>query len=716
MKTLYTFLILALMIFSHAMAQESTISGIIKDISGSGMPGANIYIKGTYDGVSSNTDGNFTLKTLVRGEQILIVSYIGFIEQQIPIDIQGDKYFEIILKAVQNELSEVVIAAGAFEASDEKRGVVLKPLDILTTPTAEGDIYGALKTLPGAQTVGEDGRLFVRGGDHYESSTFIDGMLVQQPYYSTTPDIPARGRFSPQLFTGTLFSTGGFSAEFGQALSSALILNTVDMPAESFTSIGLLNVGASLGHTQKWERSAISASLDYTNLKPYFALAKPKDEYTHEPEVYGGTISGRKMFSENGMWKSMATYSHDHTGVYYPNLEAAEGELPYDLVNDNLYANSVIKNTLNKNWMYYGGVSASWNRDKVRPGEAEAIVESSGFQAKNGYKYIPYNGMTINFGGIYSYSDYSRKFRATADTTFLGASYQDHNPALYAEGEWNFSGKLALRTGFRGEYSSLQNHFNLAPRLSAAFQTGAHSQISAAYGHFYQSPQSQYLAFNNSLNFEEAQHYILNYQYQHNDRIFRLETYWKNYNNLTKFDLKNQNYEPEYYSNEGKGYARGIDIFYRDWKTIDWLDFWVSYSYIDTKRDYRNYPSEVQPSFVANHQLSIVAKYWFNSINTQIGASYTFTSGRPYENPNIEGFMNQKTKNYHDLSINCSHLMDVFGNFTILYISLSNVTAADHIYGYRYYSLPSPDGEFGEYPVTDGLKHFLVVGLFMNIN
>ncbi|MEJ7665878.1 MAG: hypothetical protein WKG07_43365 [Hymenobacter sp.] len=57
-----------------------------------------------------------------------------------------------------------MITGGAFEASDERRAAVLKPLDMLTTAGANADIAAALNTLPGTTRVGEEGKLFVRGG------------------------------------------------------------------------------------------------------------------------------------------------------------------------------------------------------------------------------------------------------------------------------------------------------------------------------------------------------------------------------------------------------------------------------------------------------------------------------------------------------------------------------------------------------------------------
>ena len=162
------------------------------------------------------------------------VSFLGFETYTDTIEINGGELtIDIAIKESFNELKAVVISAGAFEASDEKRGTILKPLDIVTTAGASGDIYGALTTLPGATQVGNDDGFYVRGGSDYETMTIIDGIPVQNPFFSTVPDVPSRGRFAPLLFKGTVFSTGGYSAEYGQALSSAIILNTADMPEQT---------------------------------------------------------------------------------------------------------------------------------------------------------------------------------------------------------------------------------------------------------------------------------------------------------------------------------------------------------------------------------------------------------------------------------------------------------------------------------------------------
>src|SRR5690606_39858241 len=114
------------------------------------------------------------------------------------------------LKESINEMTAVTINAGAMEASDEKKAVVLRPIDIVTIPGSMGDIVGALQTLPGTATVGNDGRLFVRGGDASETAIFIDGLKVANAYVTTANNVPNRPRFSPNLFNASFFIMGGY--------------------------------------------------------------------------------------------------------------------------------------------------------------------------------------------------------------------------------------------------------------------------------------------------------------------------------------------------------------------------------------------------------------------------------------------------------------------------------------------------------------------------
>src|SRR5205085_2289358 len=193
--------------------------------------------------------------TIEKGEQVVTVSSMGYKTAEQKINLNGPvRDLLFVIKEEINEMKAVIITAGSFEASDKKRATVLSSIDMLTTASANADVTGAIKTLPGAQQVGESEGLFVRGGTASETKTYIDGTLVNNFFYSSVPNIAQRGRFSPWLFKGTVFSAGGYSALYGQALSSALILESLDMPERSFGSLSLSFIGGSFG-IQKLSKS-----------------------------------------------------------------------------------------------------------------------------------------------------------------------------------------------------------------------------------------------------------------------------------------------------------------------------------------------------------------------------------------------------------------------------------------------------------------------------
>src|SRR5690606_26114568 len=114
------------------------------------------------------------------------------------------------------------------------------------------------------------------------------------------------------------------------------------------------------------------------------------------------------------------------------------------------------------------------------------------------------------------------------------------------------------------------------PRLSFAYKTGKSSQVSLAYGNFYQNPNSDILKFNQELKAQNTSHYILNYQYNTDGRIFRAEAYYKDYDHLVKYDTDYLGFESNF-NNSGTAYAKGVDLFWRDNRSFQDLDYWISY-------------------------------------------------------------------------------------------------------------------------------------------
>ncbi len=704
----YTILVTVCLLFITLAQAQTTISGIVTEKNGTPILGANIYLDGTYDGATSTIDGVYSFTTDEVGQQTLVVSFISFETFRITQDVSLYNNYMVVLKEDVNSLDTVVISAGSFEASDNSKVSVLKPLDVVTTASALGDFVGALQTLPGTTTVAEDGRLFVRGGDANETQIFIDGLRVFSPYTPTTANTPTRGRYSPFLFDGITFSTGGYSAEYGQALSSVLLLNTIDEPDQEKTEIALMTVGGGLGNTQKWDKSSVSVNASYINLAPYVALLPDRNEWDKPFESISGETVYRHKIGD-GQLKAYAAFDTTNFKLNIEDINAPEG-IDFGLKNNNFYSNLSYQAPLGNKWRLLTGGSYTYSNNKTDFDTTAIDSDETSIHVKAKLRKSFNSKFKLSVGAEQFFTDYGEQF----DTSFANGKigYDNNITALFTEADYVFSRKFAAKVGLRGSYSQLFNEVTVAPRVSLAYKTGKNSQLSLAYGDFYQQPQSEFLKYTQNLEAARAQHFIANYQYTANDRIFRAELFRKEYNNLVTFTGDMASFDSEY-GTEGNGYAQGLDVFFRDNETFKFMDYWVSYSYLDSEREYRNYPTAATPNFANTHNLSVVAKYWIEDWKSQVGFSFQHGSGRSYTDPNLDGFLNQQTKAYNNLSVNWAYLLS---EQMILYASVNNVTNFKNVNGYQYADTSNPMGNFDRRTLRPAADQFFFVGFFWTIS
>jgi len=702
---------LFLILFSSVAFSQNTISGKVTDPKGKPVPGANIFIEGTYDGASTDENGDFSFTTDTAGNQMLVISVLTFETQKILIDAANYNNQVVKMRESVNSLDAVIVTAGTFEAGDKARVSVLKPLDIVTTAGSLGDVVAALQTLPGTQTVGESGRLFVRGGEADETQTFVDGIRVAQPYGATTDNLPTRGRFSPFLFSGISFSTGGYSAEYGEALSSVLLLNTQDEPDQNKTDISLMTVGLGIGNTQKWAKSSLSVNATYIDLAPYQKLIPQNVDWNRPYQGLSGETVYRYGFN-NGMFKLYAAFDASRFDINQENINHPLVKDRVNLVNNNFYLNSSYKGNFGGNWQLTTGLGYGYGQNKIAFNRNDIKNVEHAAQLKLKFRKSFSDRVKLSFGADYFITNFTEDYLPNFGTD-RQSGYDANIAALYTEADIFFSKKFAAKVGVRASNNNLLDETVVAPRISIAYKVAKFSQFSLAYGEFTQAPKQDYLKYYQMLESEKASHYILNFQYSKERQTFRAETYYKDYRNLVKFDSVAAPLYRTVYNNNGLGYAAGLDVFWRDGKSFKNLEYWISYSYIDTERNYRDYPHSVTPSFVADHSLSVVGKYWISDWKSQLGLTNSFTTGRPYNNPNDAKFMNGKTKAYNNLSASWAYLLS---QQKILYFSISNVLGTQNVYGYEYANSPNANGVYDRREITPTADRFFFVGFFWTIS
>ena len=735
-------LLLSILFFSILNVNgQIGISGHISNNKNKFLYGVSITLKNTYDGATTDSLGNYSFTTTEKGDQILEATITGYnlATQKIVIG-SAALVQNIILKEQITELKAVIISAGAFEASDKNKGAVLNSIDIVTTPSANGDVTSAFKSLPGTQQVGESEGLFVRGGTATESKIYMDGNLVNNFFYSSTPGIATRGRFNPFLFKGTVFSTGGYSALYGQALSSALILESTDLPekTEADLSVSVVGIGGGIQHLAKNKKSSWGISYNYTNLWLAFNVIKQKQDYFRVPLAQQTDANFRIKTKNGGFLKYYGYVSGNKVGFRNPDIDSVALKNAFVLQNLNTYQNINWKDRIGNGWKINTGISFSTNRDDIT-NELQndqnnkvsisnpAFYSFKNFSLQNVARYAQarmvvekkIKGLSVvRLGGDYFYSN-----EKTTYTLFDGTKYTekvtDNLVAGFAETDIYLTNNLAAKLGTRLEHSAVLNKWNIAPRISLAYKLAEKSQASFAYGIFYQNPERKLLPGVAGIDYSKATHYIFQYTMQTKDHTLRTELFYKKYDNLYK-TVPNFTGKEIAANNNGYGNAKGIEFFWRDKKTIKNVDYWISYSYLDTKRDFLNYPFAIQPSFAATHTVAFVFKRFMLPWKTGFNFSYNFATGRPYYNLTYDNTQSKyiigdqgKTINYNNMSFSINYLPNLGKKdakvFAVWVLGINNVLGQNQVYSYNY----SNDGSRKE-AVTPPAKRFIFIGCFLS--
>jgi vitamin B12 transporter len=421
------------------------------------------------------------------------------------------------------------------------------------------------------------------------------------------------------------------------------------------------------------------------------------------------------------MVKYYTSFGSNSLGVRRPDIDTTGVKGAFNLQNTNWYNNLSYKEGLGNGWKINIGVSYSTNNDKINNQLQDQYNQSKVFpqqwlndknfslksrqnlsQVRAVFEKRLRGISSLKFGSEYWYAYNRSTYNGT--TTLL----KDHYNAAFAEADVYLTNDIAAKIGSRLEYSSIINKANIAPRISLAYKTGKDAQVSVAYGDFYQKPESMHLMQITNLGYIKATHYIANYQKTNKYHTLRIEAFYKKYEDLIKtFPAINNN---------GEGYAKGVELFWRDKKTVKNLDYWISYSYLDTKRDFLNYPERLQPNFAANHTASIVAKRWVTKLSTGFNLTYSFATGRPYYNFKYSNSAGKftiadrgTTKDYHNLGFSTNYVRRIKNSYAVFVASVTNVLGSNQIFGYNY----SYNGLYKE-AITPPAKRFFFVGVFLS--
>ena len=508
---------------------QTVVHGVVRSVKGNVVDGATVRISKSGSGGSTDSTGNFIFKTQLHGKHVVVFSAIGYKSDSAAINIKGDSLaVNFKLKDSANTLTVVTVdGRRKFENIDMKKDAVMNSFEAATTAGAIADIASALRTLPGAAPQSNETGFYVHGGAANETGAYMDGLLLKNPFGSRLPDISNRSRFSPFMFKDLTFTTGGYSAQYGQALSSLLVLNTKDLPDKSSNEFTVLTVGGGGAHTERMANSSYLIGANYYNFNLNDNLDPQNVDWVKNPEQEQVTFQYKWKPNHRSMFKVLADYSDTRLSLNVFDPDSLRNDLVSN-TNKNLYLNSNYDGYLTSKLKIQTGISYNKTDESGDINTEPYHQNDDVVHARLALTGNIFKRSSIVFGGDMFTNTRNEGY---GDST---RQYSDMLSAGYGETQLYLSSKLTARIGARAEYDSYLDDFTLAPRSTFIYKTGRHSQMLASYGVFYQKPDDSYLTQTSSLNEEKATHYMLSYEYSEDSRTFRIESYYKEYADLTK--------------------------------------------------------------------------------------------------------------------------------------------------------------------------------------
>ncbi len=666
----------------QSQAQEASdsrgaISGrVLEKITRAPVVGANVVIVGGNRGAATDIDGGFLIENLAPGAYQLQVTRLGYLPSgadEIRVQPNRTLTLEILLEATYVEGEEVTFTAGYFSSDSPDLPTSARSLryeEVRRAPGAAEDVQRVIQALPGvAGESDQNNEIVVRGGDPSENLIVMDGIEVENINHfgyigSTGGPVSA---LNSEFLRDVTFASGGFSARYGDKLSSVLELDLREGSRDHFTGavdLGMAGFGGNIeGPINNGKGSYMIAArksyMDWivstgsTGLTsvPYYWNTQAKLNYDLTPrhlltanlltsndwiliddEEEGGFSRGAEKVDTNSDRIISGMRLRSLWGVGYSDLIIAgtSSNYFYDVYDINTTAGgdrterNVFRQTVNEqtwqaslHWQGSAFGHDDWSAGAiwkpVRFNE-ETWVESDTIVFNDGYLGPPDGQPDI----------------AAYDDIVNNGDLFSHKYGGYLQYRWRPTANLSLLTGVRYDGFELSNEHTVAPRVSMIYSPTPRWNITAAWG-IYRQAQSLYLyswdpdGSNHDLDHIRTDQYVLGTSFEpRSSTRLSLEGYFKDYSGLlvSEEDVVRET-EQDYYFNSyrfldnRKRTAWGVEFFAQQRLATNWYGTF-SYSYGKSETDdeaWGTYPAEYDfrhvMTVVAGYKTSLLQQDWY---------------------------------------------------------------------------------------------------------
>jgi vitamin B12 transporter len=687
-NVLYSYLIPVLILVIQNHAFSMIVKGRVTSKSGEPIVYVNVFFPDDLSGDVTDEKGKFEITTQLTGEHELAVTHIGYKKvcrhiQLIPgmADIMIEMEKQVI------ELQNVAVSASSFTMSEDE-GVTLSAMDVVSTAGAAADIMRAIQTFAGVTTVDDGAGLFVRGGDVQETQVLLDGGILKHPYKYESTTGGYFGTFSPFLLAGTFFSSGAFSAKYGNALSGVLAMESLGMPdhREYNLGLGLAATSFAMHLPVIKDRFGIRFSGNKSVTDLLFRLNGASSYFSTAPVSDDGNISLHYRYSKQGIVKFFIFLSRNRIGV---KTKTPDWKGFYDGVETNQLYVLNWRHTMGQALLLQGTLATNRFANDQRIGVLDLDTRDRSGNFSLDLEYRPRTKLTLltgvshqiigtRFSGIVP-RDPNDITGTGEQLTFAGLTKANISSA-YAEGQLRAIPRLLLVAGVRMDHHHQVRGTILDPRFSLVWQINPQHAFKLSGGVYHQFPDMYYYDEKNgnrNLLPCKAVHTVMGWEYQRKALQVHLEAYYKWYDDLILED------ERIHYSNLGEGYARGVDIFIK--RDAGLVTGWVTYSYLQSKRKEELYHELVPTNYDITHNFKVAAKLNISSL-WGVSVSTRYSSGCPYHT-GYGQWNAARGPAYFLTDLSVSRLFSFFkDNITVCYLSVGNVFGRENIVRYSYSS------------------------------
>ena len=627
------------------------------------LPGANILLLDSEHGTITGDDGRFTIPDLPVGGYRLQASMIGYETSIRPDLIVRSNRITVIRIFLAEEIlgmEETVVAADYFSAVEEEKvsALNLNYEEIRRSPGSAQDISRLIQAMPSVN-MNNDQRndLIVRGGSPTENLTLIDHIEVPNINHFPTQGASGGpiGLLNVDLIEDANFYAGGFSAAYGDRLSSVLSIDMREGNHHEFDGEANLSMGGA-GFIFEGPLSDGRGAWILSARRSYLDLIVGAIGTGAVPEY--SDIQGKLSYdlAQNHKLSLLSISSFDHISISPEDQDENDDDVVWD----------ADQHVVGANWQWlwsnsgYATTSLAYAFTNfvmdVANGDTGERLYNNDSQERDlalrsdfYYRFRPGSALSWGLHAKRFFSDFT--ISAAADTNRLnlpvpeiriGNDVTTSKIGLYASYEQTLFQRLKATAGLRYDYFAYNEEHDLAPRLALSFDIDDRTSLNAAAGIYYQNLSPSLMVQhpdNRLLENPRADHFVLGLKHRLSPSTqLTLEIYAKNYTQLP-YDPDDPTISivdayadfgaptPGRLVGGGKAASKGVEFLLQ--KKLA-QDLYGTFSYAYSVSKYTDLQGiERNRNFDNRHLFSIITGYR-PSDRYEFSLRWSYAGGRPY--------------------------------------------------------------------------------------